>query len=628
MPTSLSKDAPSARLANDSESEEEVDDRVQRQRQMVPRSSSACVHCKLSANLNAEKVSALGVEQAVISALLGLERNANQHRITHEDLQAKAHHQDLEIQRLLLQFDQLKADSKIRQSLTRAQYLSPPDINHELHTPQNLIWTRPFLFTVICAVASRYYEEKPNMYLMAMEFARDAAGRALIDGSKSVDVCQAYLLLAVYPVPKKKWAEDRSWLLMGVAIRMALELELNQPPPNTCSEREKLNRTRTWLNCYCVDGSHAIQFGKMPMLRLDDYLAMHSREWYKQPMTLPYDVHLCAYVHIIIIVAEFRAKMASEPDLEAFEIAALVLKTEARLAQELSGWVQIYAQEYAHLRQSAKKPGCGNLLIKFLTALPICAYRGNTTQMITSYLRLVVLAVGFQHAVKSGFTRDSELLVKSIKAAREVIQIMVDRLYPTGNLRFAMGANFLYVSFAAAFLINLLRPKLLHLLDEKTQAEIVHDVQNLISILGSKDVALDERHTPALYSRFLSSLLAKHNYVPPQVTCSPSMGDSMAVQFPMNTGNDSILPLTYSWPDIIHDADAQQGSSAMHGGLYQQAFDVDMDLSLSHFVRTVTQVEPMPPDQPPYIDIPSTTQVRWDIHDSPAAMQFANLWAT
>lgn len=31
---------------------------------------------------------------------------------------------------------------------------------------------------------------------------------------------------------------------------------------------------------------------------------------------------------------------------------------------------------------------------------------------------------------------------------------MVERLYPTGNLRFAMGANFLYVSFAAAFLIN------------------------------------------------------------------------------------------------------------------------------------------------------------------------------
>ena len=40
------------------------------------------------------------------------------------------------------------------------------------------------------------------------------------------------------------------------------------------------------------------------------------------------------------------------------------------------------------------------------------------------------------------------------KVAREVIHIMVDRLYPTGNLRFALEANFLYVSFAAAFLVN------------------------------------------------------------------------------------------------------------------------------------------------------------------------------
>lgn len=74
---------------------------------------------------------------------------------------------------------------------------------------------------------------------------------------------------------------------------------------------------------------------------------------------------------------------------------------------------------------------------------------------ITAYLRLVVLAVGFQHAAKLGpLFRESEIVQKSVGAAREVIHIMVERLYPTGNLRFALEANFLYVSFAAAFLIN------------------------------------------------------------------------------------------------------------------------------------------------------------------------------
>ncbi|KNZ74215.1 Protein priB, partial [Termitomyces sp. J132] len=565
---------------------------------------------------------------------------------THEDLQARAHHQDLQIQQLLLQFDKLRADSKIQESITRVQSIRPPDIrvenlsppdivkycelyaeeimylfqiffdrinpffsilDPELHTPQNLIWTCPFLFTVICAVASRYYEEKPTMYLMAMEFARDAAGWALIDGSKSVDVCQAYLLMAVYPIPKKKWAEDRSWLLMGVAIRMAIELELNQPPPDTCSEREKLNRTRTWLNCYCVDGSHAIQFGKMPMLRLDDYLARHSREWYRLSMTLPYDVHLCAYVHIIIIVAEFRATMTNEAESQDFDVVSLALRTEARLSHELSGWVEIYAQEFSN------------------NPLQICLYRGNTTQMITAYLRLVVLTVGFQHAVKSELSRNSQILQRSIKAAREVIQIMAERLFPTGNLRFAMGANFLYVSFAAAFLINLLRPTLLRLLDEKTQYEIVQDVQNLIGILGTGGVAIDARHTPALYCRFLSSLLAKHHPVSPQTTSESPISDSSIASFPSD-GQFSTSSLT-SWPDIMYDVHKHQhDSSPTHEAFFQDG-EVDMDLSLSHFVRTVNQGYPTPPDPTPYVDIYSSAQ-RWDFQGSYAAMSFADLWRT
>ena len=48
------------------------------------------------------------------------------------------------------------------------------------------------------------------------------AGEALVMGSKSVETVQAFLLLAVYPVPKKKWTDDRSWLFMGTAIRCVL----------------------------------------------------------------------------------------------------------------------------------------------------------------------------------------------------------------------------------------------------------------------------------------------------------------------------------------------------------------------------------------------------------------------
>jgi hypothetical protein len=59
------------------------------------------------------------------------------------------------------------------------------------------------------------------MYCLAMEFAKDEAGKALTEPSKSIDIVQAFLLLAVYPEPKRKWTEDRSWLFMGVAFRCA-----------------------------------------------------------------------------------------------------------------------------------------------------------------------------------------------------------------------------------------------------------------------------------------------------------------------------------------------------------------------------------------------------------------------
>ena len=60
------------------------------------------------------------------------------------------------------------------------------------------------------------------------------------------------------------------------------------------------------LSLIFSDGSHAIQFGKMPMLRLDDYTAQNSSDWYRSCHTTPYDIHLCGYVQIIIIMAQWR----------------------------------------------------------------------------------------------------------------------------------------------------------------------------------------------------------------------------------------------------------------------------------------------------------------------------------
>ncbi|KAJ6597347.1 hypothetical protein B0H10DRAFT_2087785, partial [Mycena sp. CBHHK59/15] len=100
-------------------------------------------------------------------------------------------------------------------------------------------------------------------------------------------------------------------------------------------------------------------------------------------------------------------------------------------------------------------------------------------------------------------------------------------------------ANFLDVSFAAAFLVNLLRPRFLPLVTEATRRDIVRLVGRLINVLGSDSVALDGRHTPALYSRFFSSLLAKHTVFPIR-NDSPPTDDASSI---LSLGQTSQPPL-------------------------------------------------------------------------------------
>ena len=107
-------------------------------------------------------------------------------------------------------------------------------LDPKLYTPPLTAVRSPFLFTVseycqfqiywswriqVCAIASRFYEGPSDLYTQLMHYAQLAAGTALISGNKSVDMCAAYILLSLYPVPTRRMTEQRSWLYLGLAIR-------------------------------------------------------------------------------------------------------------------------------------------------------------------------------------------------------------------------------------------------------------------------------------------------------------------------------------------------------------------------------------------------------------------------
>jgi hypothetical protein len=79
----------------------------------------------------------------------------------------------------------------------------------ETHSPSPLV----------CAIASRYHTERPELYSIAMHFARRAAASSLIEAAKSVELCQAYILMSVYSMPSRRWEDAREWLYLGLALR-------------------------------------------------------------------------------------------------------------------------------------------------------------------------------------------------------------------------------------------------------------------------------------------------------------------------------------------------------------------------------------------------------------------------
>lgn len=120
-------------------------------------------------------------------------------------------------------------------------------------------------------------------------------------GYKSVEIVQAYLLLSLWGCgTPERYEQDKTWLLLGMAIRfdlssfavadeltllisiirMAIDLNLHRKTAvhsqdtqeGKARDLEVHNRERTWLLCYCLDRSLSAQMGKPHSIK-EEYVA-------------------------------------------------------------------------------------------------------------------------------------------------------------------------------------------------------------------------------------------------------------------------------------------------------------------------------------------------------------------
>lgn len=128
----------------------------------------------------------------------------------------------------------------------------------DFHTPSLVCSRSPFLLTVICAIASKFYPDRPDLHPRLNRIVKKLSFNVPERGFKSLEIVQAYLLLALWGCgPVERFEQDKTWLLLGLAIRMATDLNLHRKgaglPPDgpraewRARERELRNRERTWM---------------------------------------------------------------------------------------------------------------------------------------------------------------------------------------------------------------------------------------------------------------------------------------------------------------------------------------------------------------------------------------------
>ncbi|KAH7928236.1 hypothetical protein BV22DRAFT_1117670 [Leucogyrophana mollusca] len=388
-------------------------------------------------------------------------------------------------------------------------------LDPDLHTAQYVVMRSPFLFTVVCAISSRYYTERPELYGEVIRYAQLAAGTAMIGGPKNEEMIAAYILLALYPVPARKWEEDRTWIYLGLAIRFAQDLGLNRPttttPLNEHHARVLLSRTRIWLNCFNLDRSTGSQFGQRPILPNTDYISTHCEDWWKtsEYNLDAFDIHLCVYNAELRLMADFMAKIYSDPNHptglnKAADLEQIASETDDKIAHIGQTW-------FPRLKKHT-------------------TYRNGLLKMALNYARLVALSSGLQHGSGKSEQGENSFLMRCYRAASDVVTAVLDEVFATAEsrnvLRHAPDAQYIFITFASAFLVKvsadpvpecsihskrfpqLLKPKYAYYFPFEQRLEIRTLVQRVVDLLASPDVVVDERHAPGLYSRFLTGLLA------------------------------------------------------------------------------------------------------------------------
>lgn len=128
----------------------------------------------------------------------------------------------------------------------------------------------------------------------------------------------------------------------------------------------------------------------------------------------------------------------------------------------------------------------------------------------------------------------------SYESASQVLSVVRTKLHSLGHLRFAPDLVFINTSYAAVFLLKLLRPEMADFTDPE---RILSQVEQIVETMEA--CSIDSVHTPSLYAGFLRVLLAakrgKDSDKIHNITLDPALASKLSETNPQSQGMSATL---------------------------------------------------------------------------------------
>ncbi|KAG6873782.1 hypothetical protein C0995_011007 [Termitomyces sp. Mi166 len=423
-------------------------------------------------------------------------------------------------------------------------------LDRSFHTPSLVCSRSPFLLTTICSIASKYYTAKPDLHPRLTELAKKMAFSVPAQGYKSLEIVQAYLLLVLWGCGAvERYEQDKTWLLLGMAIRMATDLNLHRKTTMMSIDTEEgrardlevHNRERTWILCFCLDRSFSAQMGKPHSIK-EDAIIRNSSKWCFSPIAAPSDTSICAYAELQRVLSRCLDFLYSGNDTPSGLLVhadyMLIIKSfEAQLLAWKDTWImhRDWTRAYSPpLPSSQYELTTQPQLVTGLDSEAV-EYKRLMAHFYYNYAVLVINSFGLQNALERSPVDLGHFFAQCHSSATACAVIVRDHLGPKEYMKYAPDTHCVMTSYALLTLLKLVRPEFHPFLDDEQRtltlvADVAHTLENC---------AANPLHTPALYAHFLRALINAKSSSINTTTTATTEND-------MNTDAQSLDAQTFS----------------------------------------------------------------------------------